>query len=209
MKYTTAAIAAATVALGSATTCAVPPSTGPVVPGDIFKIIALPETTPNFLDCKPIQAVRRNLLIGTADQGANCTAGAEQNYASFVVNGQGLVFLYTGAPPESTFDFQQLYVDRSGMGQGNIQYTTGPNQTIGRNQQYGPFKLTEQSELVFNSNNMPVGFQACPLFDGDNSKGWKVWIADVAEPAHSKGCVKFTALAVKEEAPLACEYSFV
>ncbi|USP74833.1 hypothetical protein yc1106_02107 [Curvularia clavata] len=206
MKYATATIAAVTMALASAKDCKLPPISEAVVPGDVFKLVALPKVA-NEIECEPFQAKNNNLLIGDSFQSANCTTRLPRDHASFVLNGQGLLFLYTGDTPDN-FEAQEIFVDRSGMGQGNIQYTTGLPANIGRNQELGPFKITETSDLVFdNGNGAVTAFQACPPANGDKLTGWKVWLAGNDKPAGSEGCVELNARAVKETNPEACEYS--
>lgn len=206
MKYTSATIAAVTMALASAKDCNLPPISEAVVPGDVFKLVALPKVA-NEIECEPFQAKANGLLIGDDFQSANCTTRLPRDHASFVLNGQGLLFLYTGDTPDN-FTAQQIFVDRSGMGQGNIQYGTGLPLQIGKNQELGPFKITETSDLVFdNGNGAVTAFQACPPADGDKLTGWKVWLAGADKPAGSEGCVGLNARAVKETKPEACEYS--
>ena len=113
MKYTTATIAAVTMALASAKDCDLPPISEAVVPGDVFKLVALPKVA-NEIECEPFQAKNNNLLIGDDFQSANCTTRLPRDHASFVLNGQGLLFLYTGDTPDN-FEAQQIFVDRSGM----------------------------------------------------------------------------------------------
>ncbi|ENH98500.1 hypothetical protein COCC4DRAFT_46016 [Bipolaris maydis ATCC 48331] len=206
MKYATATIAAVTMALVSAKDCNLPPISEAVVPGDVFKLVALPKVA-NEIECQPFQAKNNDLLIGDSFQSANCTTRLPRAYASFVLNSQGLLFLYTGDTPDN-FEAQEIFVDRSGMGQGNIQYTTGLPAKIGSNQQVGPFKITETSDLVFDDGNGAVtAFQACPPANGDKLTGWKVWLAGNDKPAGSEGCVELNARAVKDTTPEACEYS--
>jgi hypothetical protein len=207
MKYTTAILAAATMALASAKNCNLPPLSEAPVPGDVFKLVALPKVA-NEIECEPFQAKNGGLLIGDDFQSANCTTRLPRDYASFVLNGQGEVFLYTGSTPDD-FQTQQIYLDRSGMGQGVIQYTTGLNQSFGRNSEVGPFKITaETSDLVLeNRNGVVTAFQACPPSDGDKLRGWSVWLAGNPKPAGSEGCVELNARAVKDDKPEACQYS--
>ncbi|KNG45810.1 cell wall protein [Stemphylium lycopersici] len=206
MKYAAAAIAAATMAVASAKDCNLPPVSERVVPGDVFKLVALPKVA-NEIECGAFQAKNSGILIGAEFQGANCTSRTSRDYASFVLNGQGLLFLNTGNTPDN-YQTQQIVVDRSGMGQGNIQYTTGNGVTIGKNQELGPFKITETSDLVFdNGNGAVTAFQACPPYNGDKLAGWKVWLAGAPKPAGSEGCVELNARAVKDDMVEACEYS--
>jgi hypothetical protein len=52
MKYATATIAAVTMALASAKDCNLPPISEAVVPGDVFKLVALPKVA-NEIECEP------------------------------------------------------------------------------------------------------------------------------------------------------------
>jgi hypothetical protein len=207
MKYTTATIAAATMALASALPQA--SSEGCNFPidaasqpkaGDTFKLVAVPKIA-NEIECKPVQAIKDSLIINAPEQDALCTNATKVDYATFVLNGQGELFLNTGA--NNANPTQQIFIDRSGMGQGVIGYTLG-NQTIGRNMERGPFKFGVNGDLFLEDpNGKATEFQACPISD---DAGWAVWMAGVEKPAGTEGCVKMNARAVKVE-DLACTYS--
>ncbi|CAG5178513.1 uncharacterized protein ALTATR162_LOCUS8738 [Alternaria atra] len=204
MKYTTTTIAAVMMALASAKDCNLPSIAEAAKTGDIFKLVALPKVS-NEIECGAFQAKSGNLLINAESQGANCTTRLPRDHASFILNGVGNLFLYTGDTPDN-FALQQIFVDRSGMGQGQIQYTTGIESTIGPKQERGPFRITPSSDLVFyDRNGKETAFQACPL--ANSLDGWKVWLDGSDKPAGSEGCVGLNARAVKEENPEACEYS--
>jgi hypothetical protein len=205
MKFTTAAAAASMAAISSALPQASSPFPRPEA-GDVFRLMSLRSGTP--IQYGAVQASEGSLLINSPDQNNktciingnrdNTTSGI--NYASFSLDQEtGSVYIYTFNPP------LQLYVDRSGMGQGIVRYTTGV-QPIGPNQERGPFKINDDGDLVLVSGGTSpdVGFQACP---GALGGGWMVWLTGVEKPAGSEGCTPFTMKALKEDEPKKCLYS--
>ena len=193
MKFTTTTLALASSALISATPCAPTPSTNPA-PGDIFRIMSI--RSGSDIQYGSVQASTRGFRINAPSQNASCSS--DVNYASFYLTEAGDLYLNTDNPP------QQAFVDRSGMGQGVIQYTTGV-QGIGRNQERGPFKVDDDSNLVFvSANGDTTGFQACPNAAGG---GYSVWLAGATNPGGNSNCVGFIARALKEESPVKCMYS--
>jgi hypothetical protein len=134
---------------------------------------------------------------GAPSQNSTCP-DPSVNYATFTLTQDtGDLYLYTDNPPH------QAVVDRSGMGQGHIGYTTGV-QPIGKNQERGPFKINEDGDVVFAATNGAVGFQACP---GALGGGYSVWLTGVTEPAGNQGCVGFVAKALREDEPQKCLYT--
>ncbi|KAH4119326.1 hypothetical protein HBH47_126570 [Parastagonospora nodorum] len=205
MKSTTAAAAASMAALSSALPQASSPFPRPEA-GDIFRLMSLRSATP--IHYGAVQAREGSLVINSPDQNNktcivngdrdNTTSGI--NYASFSLDQEtGSVNIYTFNPP------LQLYVDRSGMGNGNVRYTTGV-EPIGKNQERGPFKINDDGNLVFAAGGLSgdIGFQACP---GAVGGGWKIWLSGVDKPAGSEGCTPFTMKALKETEPKKCLYS--
>lgn len=193
MKFTTTTLAAATLALTSAAPCDSPFTTD-LKPNQPFRIMAI--RSGSDLQYASVQALSNGLRINNPSQGASCGPDP-RDYATFYINDSGDLYLYTANPP------QQIYVDRSGMGQGIIQYTTGV-QGIGKNQERGPFSIKD-GELVFdNRNGEPTYFQACP---GANGGGYSVWLSGVANPGGNKDCVGFKARILKEENAEKCSYT--
>jgi hypothetical protein len=192
MKFTTTTTLLATTA-ALATAAPTPDNTKPA-PLDRFRIMTL--RSGSDIQYASVQALDNGFRINAPSQNSSC--GADVNYATFYFTESGDLYLNTDGPP------QQAFVDRSGMGQGVMQYTTGV-QGIGRNQERGPFKVDDESNLVFvSANGDTTGFQACPNALGG---GYSVWLAGVAEPAGLKGCVGFTARALKEVDAKECMYS--
>ena len=204
MKFTAAAAIASMAAIASA----LPQAS--VFPrpeaGDVFRLMSLRSAT--TIQYGAVQAANGSLLINTpSENNKTCAINGDRenvtngiNYASFTLDEEtGSVYIYTFNPP------LQLYVDRSGMGQGNVRYSTGV-QPIGKNQERGPFKIDDDGNLVFAAGGLSgdVGFQACP---GAVGGGWKVWLSGVDKPAGSEGCTPFTMKALKEETTYKCLYS--
>ncbi|KAF2827623.1 hypothetical protein CC86DRAFT_213937 [Ophiobolus disseminans] len=193
MKFTTTALIASTAALAAASPCKPTPTENPKA-GDIFRIMAL--RSASDIHFQSVQALRNGFLINAPAQNASCSR--DVNYASFILQEDGDLYLNTRNPP------QQAFVDRSGMGQGVIQYTTGV-QGIGRNQERGPFKINSDSNLVFvSANGEETGFQACPNALGG---GYSVWLAGATNPGGNKDCIGFSARALKESDPVTCAYT--
>ena len=204
MKFTAAAVAASMAAISSALPQASNPFPRPEA-GDIFRLMSL--RTGTAIHYGNVQAKDGSLVINSPDQNnKTCAVNGDRdnttsgiNYASFSLDqDNGSVYIYTFNPP------LQLYVDRSGMGQGNVRYTTGV-QPIGKNQERGPFKINDDGDLVFAAGGLTgdVGFQACP---GAVGGGWKIWLSGVDKPAGSEGCTPFTMKALKEAEPKKCLY---
>jgi hypothetical protein len=202
MKFTTSAAIASILAVVSASPIAAAHNSTNTDPfaatkpstGDVFRLMSLRTGTP--IQFGNVQAVKGGLSINAPKQNSSCT-DPEANYASFFLTEEGDLYLYTSNPP------LQAYVDRSGMGQGVLQFTTGV-QPIGRNQERGPFKVNDESNLVFAAANGVVGFQACP---GAAENGYSVWLSGVSTPAGIEGCIPFAMKALKEETPVKCLYN--
>lgn len=205
MKFTVAAAAASMAAISSALPQASSPFPRPEA-GDVFRLMSL--RTGTEIQYGNVQASQGSLVINSpAENNKTCAINGDRenvtdgiNYASFSINEEtGSVDIYTFNPP------LQLYVDRSGMGQGNLRYTTGV-QPIGKNQERGPFKINDDGDLVFAAGGLTgdVGFQACP---GAVGGGWKIWLSGVDKPAGSEGCTPFTMKALKEDPIMKCIYT--
>ncbi|KAH8724541.1 hypothetical protein GQ44DRAFT_617694 [Phaeosphaeriaceae sp. PMI808] len=191
MKYSTATILAASAALVSASPIA--QTDAPSTP-TVFRLMAL--RSGSEIHFRSVQALESRYVIGAPAQGASC--GPEpKEWASFGLTPEGDLYLYSPNPP------LQAYVDRSGMGQGFLGYTTGV-QPIGHNQRRGPFKIDENDNLVYMSGNDSVGFQACP---GGVGGGWTIWMAGEINPGGHKDCLGFTARVQWEANATKCSYT--
>ncbi|EEU45673.1 hypothetical protein Neosp_004432 [[Neocosmospora] mangrovei] len=158
-----------------------------------FEAMALRSASP--IHFSAIQASKSFLSLNLAKQGASCDKKSD-NHAVFNLVGDELYLYKTDNPP------QQLYVDRSGMGQGVLGYTTGAQGIPSKAERKG-WKIDKSGNLNFNG----AGFIACP-----NSKkaggSWSVWVdAGNANPGGNKGCLGFTARTIKTTTPNSCEYT--
>ncbi|KAG7433191.1 Cell wall protein phiA [Fusarium oxysporum f. sp. raphani] len=143
-----------------------------------------------------LQAAKSHISTNLKKQVASCDKGKTDNRATFNLIGDELFLYKTDNPP------QQLYVDRSGMGQGVLGYTTGV-EPIPRNGEQNGWKIDKNGNLTFKGK----GFIACP-----NSKkaggSYSVWVdAGVSNPGFNKNCVGFSARTFKIEKPTGCLYT--
>jgi hypothetical protein len=204
MKFTTAAAAASMAALASALPAETPfPRPGP---SDVFRLMSLRSGT--AVQYGNVQAKDGGLVINApSENNKTCSVNGDRdnivsgvNYASFSLDQEdGSLYLY------SDFPSLRMYVDRSGMGQGVLRYTTGV-QPIGKNQERGPFKINDDGDLVFAAPglNGDIGFQACPNAPGG---GFSIWLAGETTPGGNSDCTPFTMKALKEEDMKKCLYT--
>ncbi|KAI8949212.1 hypothetical protein F4801DRAFT_409140 [Xylaria longipes] len=173
------------------------PSSTAIAPGDAFGIMALRSASP--IHFAEVDAALNSIFLYLPSQNATCDDGTKPttpDYATFYLSEDGGLYLYrTSATP------QQLFVDRSGMGQGKLGYTTGA-QPGPRNGERTKFTIDEYGDISFNDD----GFLACPnSIDG----AWSVWVGTgVSNPGGNEDCLGFVARAVKiEGTPNSCEYT--
>ena len=162
MKFTTTTVLASTLALTSARACPQPLVGGyPVDPAcvNVFRLFALIQGGP-YEQNATISYSKKGLAINV-EQDSQCR-DTSVNYASLSISPKdadyqpGGLFLYTDNPP------MQAFVDRSGMGQGIFQFTQGvADQSLPKNAERGPWVITKDLNLFFDSGNGNVGFQAC------------------------------------------------
>ncbi|KAI0376769.1 cell wall protein PhiA [Hypomontagnella monticulosa] len=164
---------------------------GPLAPSAKFSLMAL--RSASEVHFASFGAAKSSLFLHLPAQNASCDAG-EADYATFYLQDGGLYLYAASATP------QQLFADRSGMGQGKLGYTTGA-QPAPRNGERTCFELDEYNDLTLNG----AGFLACPnSIDG----AWSVWVAtDVAQPAGNEGCLGISVRAVEISEPNGCAYT--
>ncbi|KAI1407892.1 cell wall protein PhiA [Hypoxylon sp. FL1857] len=181
----------ASLLLGAST--ALPQATpwAPLSPDAKFSLMAL--RSASEVHFSSVEAAKSSLFLNLPNQNASCDAGPA-DYATFYLQDGGLYLYAASATP------QQLYVDRSGMGQGKLGYTTGA-QPPPRNGERTSFELDENNDLMFNG----AGFLACPdSIDG----AWSVWVsAGVDQPGGNEGCLGVSVRAVEAFAPNGCLYT--
>ncbi|KUI63317.1 hypothetical protein VM1G_11039 [Cytospora mali] len=142
-------------------------------------------------------ASQNGIQIGLDSQGASCDS-TDSNDATFYLS-NGALYLLT--PSNIT---QELYTDRSGMGQGVLQYSTTPGgYQAGRNSETTGWVIDAAGDLTFDG----ADFIACPNSIDD---AWSAWIsAGVSQPGGSTGCVGVVARTVKAvQTPAVCTYSY-
>ncbi|CAA9965140.1 hypothetical protein P3342_011039 [Pyrenophora teres f. teres] len=188
MKFTTTAA----IAIAAAVVSALPQANTQypkIKDGEVFHLMSLRTGTP--VQFGQIQAADSSLYINAKELNFAC-GNTAPNYAQFELS-NGTLSLHTDNPP------QVLYVDRSGMGQGVLKYTTGA-EPLPRNAEREGWTLNEQNQLTFGTN----GLQAC---SGAVNGGYKVWLSGTKNPAGNTDCTPFSAQALKVEEPLTCMYS--
>ncbi|KAI9375041.1 cell wall protein PhiA [Aspergillus egyptiacus] len=183
MKFTSVA-AAASLAL---TATAQP--TGSSTP-ETFGVVAI--HSGNAVHYSGFNAALGSLFAGLPEQNASCD-GTDDGFATFYIQ-DGALYLYGN---EKT---QQFYVDRSGMGQGKIGYTTGDVDGP-RNGERTGWAVNEANHLQFDGSDLI----ACPnSIDG----AYSIWAsAGIANPGYNKDCVGIAARVMKSTEPVKCTYS--
>lgn len=131
------------------------------------------------------------LWLKRTPQGAVCDKPSERAFLD-IVDGAG--FLYSRPVPQG----QQLWVDRSGMGQGNLGFTTG-GQAIPRNGERTGFGISG-GHFQFDGKD----FIACPSVNG--TYGLYVDVG-IENPAGNKDCLPVALRVTNETDPIACYYT--
>ncbi|KXG53356.1 uncharacterized protein PGRI_004060 [Penicillium griseofulvum] len=182
MQIKNLAIAASVSAVASAA-----PSTGS---SKTFGLVAI--HSGSAVQYAAFNAAQSSLFAGLPNQGASCARPKEQQ-ATFYIN-DGALYLYDkSATP------QEIYVDRSGMGQGKIGYTTGAQPTPKNSERKG--WAEKDGHLQFDGSDLI----ACPnSIDG----AWSIWAsAGIANPAGNSNCVGIAARVVETTDPNGCLYT--
>ncbi|KAF4980447.1 hypothetical protein FZEAL_3563 [Fusarium zealandicum] len=163
----------------------------PIVSKPSFQIHSF--RTSSGIDKSILGAADKSLFLGLPNQHASCDGGKTPDSAYFYLKNSEL-FLYTTSDP-----VQQVYVDRSGMGQGYIGYITG-KQSPPRNAESIGWQLDGEGAITFKG----TGLKACP-----GAKGvWSIWLSvGSGNPAGHKECLDFTALALHVNDAVGCHYS--
>ncbi|KAI2605329.1 cell wall protein PhiA [Hypoxylon fragiforme] len=141
-----------------------------------------------------VQAALSSLFVNLPAQNATCDVGHDAT-ATFFLKDDGLFLFAKSATP------QQLYADRSGMGQGKFGYTTGAQPTP-KNGERTPFTLGYDNQLQLKGSDK---FIACP---NSVQGAWSIWASSgVANPAGNSGCKETTLKASVVANPNGCIYS--
>ncbi|KAG6069219.1 hypothetical protein E4U32_002354 [Claviceps aff. humidiphila group G2b] len=154
-----------------------------------FDVVAVKPSSP--IEDFAMGAASRGLLLDLPNQNATCEG--ENDQATFYIEGSKL-FLYSDDKP------QQIFVDRSGMGQGITGYVD-EGSSFPRNGELEGWAINASGDLTFAGNN----FLACP---GSIEGAWRIWAdAGVLQPGGSQGCVSFVAHTLPNDEPVSCHYS--
>ncbi|KAF6822810.1 cell wall protein [Colletotrichum plurivorum] len=201
MQFTTlAALSLATVASALPTFTAVTNGTtngtAPSLPADAkFQLMALRSASP--VHFSKFQAALSSVFLQLPSQNATCDdreAVAASEAATFYLQDGGLYLYAASATP------QQLYADRSGMGQGKLGYTTGA-QPAPRNAERTGWAVDSFGDLTLDG----AGFLACP---NSIEGSWSVWVsAGIAQPAGLEDCLGVSVRAVQVAEPNSCSYT--
>ncbi|KAK2812597.1 hypothetical protein FQN50_001241 [Emmonsiellopsis sp. PD_5] len=138
-------------------------------------------------------AAKNSIFAGLPNQDAQCERPDEQ-FATFYLE-NGALYLYTAFDAES----QQLFVDRSGMGQGKIGYITG-NEPAPRNAELDGWSISGENHLQLFEKDLV----ACP---GSIENAWSIWASGVENPGQNKDCVGIAARVEYTDSPNACAYN--
>ncbi|KAK5637522.1 hypothetical protein RRF57_013237 [Xylaria bambusicola] len=174
-----------------------PTPSSTIGPDEPFGLMSLRSASP--IHFGQFQAALSSIFLFLPSQNATCDDGQKPtnpNYATFALSEDGGLYLYANSATP-----QQLFVDRSGMGQGKLGYTTGA-QPAPRNSERTAFSIDEYGDLSFNG----AGFIACPnSIDG----AWTIWVdAGFANPGGNSDCLGLAARTVKiEEGANSCSYT--
>ncbi|KAK4188576.1 hypothetical protein QBC35DRAFT_432460 [Podospora australis] len=166
------------------------------VPARKFNIMSLRSASP--IHFGQAGATQNKLVLNLPEDKADaqCTNGETRRDATFYIK-DGELFLYGGKDK-----VQQFFVDRSGMGQGVMQYFTKGEGGIPRNGETKGWAVDENDNLSFNG----AGLLACP--SANNTAPWYVWVsAGINQPAGQQGCLGFSARTLTAATPVQCTYS--
>ncbi|KAL1388944.1 hypothetical protein HDK64DRAFT_113946 [Phyllosticta capitalensis] len=193
-----AALAASASALPAAQDNTVKPNEAVEVPSDLktFGLIAIRSGSP--LQNQGLTASKGSLWIGHK-QDANCFEKTS-DFATFLLNTTSQeMFLYN----TTEISKQQFYCDRSGMGQGVLQYSNGESSTTGARLETKGFAINENSVLQFDGDD----FVACPY--GDSETEYTVWIdVGLTNPGYNpRNCTGFIAKEIETTDPVGCYYT--
>ncbi|KAL2173912.1 uncharacterized protein P884DRAFT_302998 [Thermothelomyces heterothallicus CBS 202.75] len=161
-----------------------------------FSVMALRSASP--IHFATISATKNQLVLNLPGDkvDSQCADGETHTAATLYIN-DGELFLY--GPDDQV---QQFLVDRSGMGQGVVQYfnRTENNLPGGRLELKG-WAVDENDNLNFDGNSL----LACP---SQTDSTWTVWLAlGIDRPGGNEGCLGFTARTLTSQDPVPCAYS--
>jgi hypothetical protein len=177
-------------------------TSGTIPTGYPFNIVALvPSNSSHPIHEHNLVATQSGLRINfSGSTNTTCSNGAVPSAATFqLVRGNELFLYNTGSGANQ----QQLWTDRSGMGQGALQYTRDAEQAANLN----PNRIETKGWLVAEGQQLKfrgVDFIACTSFENS----WSVWLdAGVANPGFNQNCTAFIGRVAAAIEPVGCIYS--
>ncbi|KAK4172866.1 hypothetical protein QBC36DRAFT_390130 [Triangularia setosa] len=179
-----------------ATAATAVPASGSSCPAPTRKFGIMALRSASRIHFAQVGAYQSKMILNLPDEklNAECTDGVARRDATFYIQ-NGELYLY------GTKDkVQQFFTDRSGMGQGVLQYFNRGETGLGSRFELKGWAVDENDNLTFNG----AGLQACPSTTDDS---WFVWISGVEKPAGQEGCLPFTARTVTNANPVKCTYS--
>ncbi|KAJ5899461.1 hypothetical protein N7495_004205 [Penicillium taxi] len=158
-----------------------------------FSVVAI--DSGSGVQYKSFGATKGSLLAGLLIQGAACEGLIDNiNYATFYID-NGALYLYN----DGTSAAQEVYVDRSGTGQGIIKYTSDSDK-VSANGELTGWAISESS-LQFGGKDLI----ACP---NSIQGSWSIWAdAGVSNPGQNKDCVGIVARVSTDSTPNSCVYN--
>lgn len=163
--------------------------------GQPFNLVAL--RSGSAVQFASFSAAKDGLLLDLPAQNATCSSSPAPNYATFYLS-EGALYLQT--PSGVT---QELYTDRSGMGQGILEYSTSPGGYQGSaNSETTGWTVDDSGDLTFDGS----GFIACP---GSIDNAWSVWVdAGSSNPGGNENCLGISARTVPATSDVTCTYDY-
>lgn len=195
MKFQVATAALAATAAAAPNMRVVRQNNGTVPDGTPFNMVSI--RSGSNLQYASFSAVEGGLALNVKEQGATCLNGPDQEYATFFLS-QGELNLYT--PGNVT---QKLWTDRSGMGQGVLQYSTSPGgEGPVRNAETKGWVVDQYGDLTFDGASL----LACP---SSISGAYSIWVsAGVTAPAGNSNCTGIAVRTSIANEPVACTYTY-
>ncbi|KAF9888841.1 hypothetical protein FE257_008210 [Aspergillus nanangensis] len=184
-----AAVTATALPAGSDSACKAPG--GGETAAETFGVVSI--HSGSAVQYAPFNAALSSIFAGLSSQNASCARPDEQTATFYIKDGSLYLYDKSATP-------QQLYVDRSGMGQGKIGYTTGA-QPPPRNAEREGWAIDANNHLQFGGSDLI----ACP---NSIDRAWSIWAnAGVENPGFNEGCVGIAARVEKTNDPNGCVYT--
>ncbi|KAF5252671.1 hypothetical protein FANTH_2361 [Fusarium anthophilum] len=180
----------------SSSTKTSPPKSGNSPAPKTFGLVALRSASP--IHFTHFSASENGFLLGLPADKQNATCSGKSDGSAVFRLSEGELYLYNTGKKQ-----QRAYTDRSGMGQGVLQYSTVTKTPLPEAFETKGWKIDKSGNLNFADAS---GFTACP--NGPDGS-WTVWVATGnAHPGNTdKECLGFNARISEIEHATSCFYS--